>query len=299
MESKPTVEQFMRDFFRERTAALKMVLESRRDYRLRYYHSECLSDSRRGVVKTSEAEKIVEVSPSEIGFGVVTTGNGLHRLRYHVKPSSESWSIQEVDTECGHRRIFGASYECAQCGGTGWMSWQDRQRFISEHQASRTTSSSPDEELGEGRFRNPAIEQFMIDHFRERTALLKKEVEIHADYAKRFYGPACDWTRWVGSVQASEAETIVRLIPADTGAQVITRNFTKWQLRYNLRPVGQSWLIWEVNMACHRCENGGRRADCSSCGGTGWIRIKDKQGLARGEPSGEEPPSEKPRWKLE
>jgi hypothetical protein len=291
----------MSNFFRERTAALKMVLENRRDYRLRYYHGECLWDSRRGVVELSEAEEIVSVSPSDIGTGVVTTGRGVSRSRYQVKSSGESWLIYAVDTECGHCRVFGASTECARCGGTGWLSWKEQSDWLKrrEHRAARTTRPSPDEELEACLIRDPAIEQFMTDHFRERTLSWKKEVEIYGDYVKCFYSPECDWTRWVVSVPRSEAERIVNVVLVDTGAQVITRDFDIFRLRYNLRPAGQSWLIWEVDSECPVCYHQGRRADCFWCGGTIWDRKKENGGLARGEQPGEEPPSDRPRWKLE
>jgi hypothetical protein len=305
MESKPTVEHFMTDFFRERTAALKMVLEKRRDYRLRYYHSECEWDSRDGCVERSEAEKIVEVSPSDIRFCVVTTGNGLHRLRYHVKPFGESWSIHEVDSECGHSRIFGASYECDKCGGTGWLTWQQRDKFISsrlaQHPVSRTTRPSPSEELDEARWREPILEQFMTDYFRDRTLAWKKEREIYGDRAKHFYSPECDWTRWIVSAEHSEIERIVSIVPVDTGAHITTNGFgfQGQRLRYNLSPEAQSWLIRKVDLECPFCSRHGRRVDCTWCGGTIWEHKKADRGPARGEQPGDDPPPETPRWKFD
>ena len=125
MESKPTAEQFICDCFRERTVALKLRLGIHGIYWRRFYHSECLWDSRRGVVDLSEAEKIVEVLPTGIGFAVVTTGSHPnHRSRYRVKSSGESWLIDEVDTECLRCRWSGLSTACAECGGTGWQSWK-------------------------------------------------------------------------------------------------------------------------------------------------------------------------------
>jgi hypothetical protein len=294
MESKPTVEQFMTHFFRERTADVKMVLEKRREYRLRYYRSECGWDSRHGCVERSEAEKIVEVSPSEIGFGVVTTGNGLHRLRYHIKPAGESWSIHAVDTECRHCRVTGASIECDQCGGTGWLSWTDRTEWLKrqEQNAARPTRPSPDEESEGTLLRDPAIEQFMTDHFRDRTLAWKKETEIYGDHVKGFYSPECDWTRWVVSVQMSESERIVSAQPVGLGAQVITRDFNPLRMRYHLRPAGQSWLIWEVDTECPVCHLQGRRADCFWCGGTIWEHKKADGGPPRGEQPGEKPHDE-------
>jgi hypothetical protein len=275
MDSKPTIEQFIYSCFRERTAALRRRLEIHQVYRRRYYDSECHWDSRRGVVERSEAERIVDVSPSEIEFGVVTIGgHPNHRSRYHVKSSGESWLIREVDLECVHCVASGVSTKCAECGGSGWQSWKQLVKCY-EERAIESARSNPDEE-SEGRpFHDPNIQHFMNDHFRERTEKLKKEMEIHADYAKRFYDPECDWARWAVSVQGSEAERIVNMVPVDTGARVITRHFVKDQrLRYHLRPKGQSWLIWDVDSECPLCYREGRRAHCFLCGGTIWERKK-------------------------
>jgi hypothetical protein len=298
MESKPTIEQFMSNFFRERTAALKLQLEINQVYWRRFYHSECDQDSRRGVVERSEAEEIVSVSSSDIGAGVVTTGHGLYRSRYQVKSSGECWLIYAVDTECAHCSVHGASADCVECGGTGWQSWKDRAKSIeakcAEHLAAPTSRGNPDEELGVSLSRDPAIEHFMNDHFRERTLAWKKEAEIYGDYVKRFYSPECDWTRFVVSAQSSEAEKIVSIVPVDSEAQLTTRvfGFREYGLRYHVRPAGQSWLIWEVDMECPMCVNHGRTANCILCGGTGWNDTKAKKWRSRGKPPGEEPPPE-------
>jgi hypothetical protein len=284
----------MTDFFKERTAAKRQILENRRNYRLHYFHGGCMWDSRDGVVEASEAEKIVELYPSEFGFDVVTTGDHPnHRSRYHIRSSGESWLIEAVDSECSHSRIFGASYECNNCGGTGWMTWEQRDKFISsrlgQHRASRTTRPRSSEEFEEPQLSDPAIEQFMTDYFRDRTLAWKKEAQIYGDYVKRFYSPECDWRRWVVSAQRSENEKILNIVLVPAGAQVITRDFTPERRRYSLRPAGQSWLICEVDTECRVCILQGRSADCFWCGGTIWGRKKDNGGLARGDQPGGAP----------
>jgi hypothetical protein len=302
MKSKPTVEQFMTDFFQERTAALKMVLENRREYRLRYYHSECLWDSRRGGVEKSEAEKIVDVSPSDIGTDVISTGSTINRSRYRLTLSGESWLICAVDMECGHYRIFGASYDCPRCGGTGWLSWKDQTELLKrqEQHAARPTRPTPNEESEGSLFRDSAIEQFMTDHFRERTAVLRKEAEIHAEYVRHFYSQECDWTRWIASAEHSEIERILSIVPVDAGAHVTTNGFgfRGRRLRYNLCPAAQSWLIWKVDLECPVCSQQGRRVDCFWCGGTIWEHKKADGGRPRGEQPGDDPLPETPRWKI-
>jgi hypothetical protein len=304
MDSKPPIEQFIYNCFHERTAALKLRLEIHQIFRRRFYRSDCFYDSRRGCVERSEAEKIVNVPPSEI-TSVVTTGCTGYRSRYRVKSFGDGWLIREIDTECSRCHLTGVSAECPICGGTGWQSWKDRARMPKrgEQRVARTTSSThsrsfeyipPEEELGSRLFRDPAIEQFMMDHFRARTTLQKKEVEIHGDYAKRFYSPEYDWTRRE-FVQGREAERIVSVMPVSTGAHVITSGVPLW-LRYHLRPVGQSWLIWEVDLECINCYAQGRSPDCFLCGGTIWEHRKPNQGFTRGGPPGQEPTSEQPRW---
>jgi hypothetical protein len=304
MDFKPTAEQFMAEFFRERTAAKRKILESRQDYRLRYFHHECRTDSRDGAVEASEAEKILDVSPSESGFQVVTTGDQpMHRSRYRLKSSGEGWLIEAVDSECSHSRIYGPSYACNKCGGTGWMTWeqleQSKPSSLGPHRVSLTSRPSPSEEFEKGRLRDPGVEQFMTDYFRDRTLVYKKEVEIYRDSVKRFYSPECDWTRWVVSSQQSEKERIQSIVLVDSGAHVIIGGFTPWRMRYNLRPEGQSWLIWNVDLECFFCFQKGPSADCFWCGGTIWGRKNDDEGPARGDQAGGEPPPETPRWKLE
>jgi len=275
MDSKPSIEQFIYHCFRERTAALKRRLQVHQVYWRRYYHGECNFDSRRGAVERSEAEKIVEVTASECESAVVTIGGLLNlRLRYRVKSSGESWLIQEVDTQCAHCRASGAATECTECVGTGWQSWKAQQKRHAKF-VQGSAKSRPDEEI-EGRpFRDPSLEQFMADLFRERTEELKKEMEIHADYARRFYSPECDWARWLVSVPGSEVERIVNMEHVDTGARVITRDFNNgMRLRYNLHRTGPSWLVGDVDSECPVCYQQGMSADCIWCGGTIWERKK-------------------------
>jgi hypothetical protein len=137
----------------------------------------------------------------------------------------------------------------------------------------------------------------MADHFRERTAAWKKALDIHADYQKRFYSPECDWHRWKWTALGGEAERILTAVPVDAGFQVSTDGFHVFQLRYNLRPAGKSWMIWDVDLECGACYLRGRRDGCFLCGGTGWRVRKDQGGDISDESSGEDPPSENPRWK--
>jgi hypothetical protein len=281
MDSNLTVEQFINHCFQERTACLKRRLEVHHVYWQRFYHSECIWDGRRSVVEKSEAEKIMSISPSSIGFDAVTSGitlgSTVYRSCYHVKPSGGSWLIQEVDMECSHCHGKDLTLKCSECGGTGWLTWKERSRRMRskpEQPAARTKNSTIEEKPDSRLHRDPPIEHFMADLVRERTAAWNKEFEIHAEYVKRFFSEECDWTRWVPSFQKSEAERILNIDLIDTGARVITNGLGDFRLRYQLRPAGQSWLIREVDTECPICHTQGISTDCFWCSGTIWGRRK-------------------------
>ncbi len=301
MESKPTVEQFMSDFFRERTSALKKVLEIQQVFRRRFYNDECFWGSGDMGVEKSAAEKIVDVSSSDIGADVISTGSTIYRSRYLLKLSGENWLIHEVDMGCSGCHINDAAAGCVICGGTGWLSPKDIARLVEQQGTARSASSIRDEEFGGRGHLDPAIEQFMTEHFRERTTSVKKQVDIEIAFLGRFYSPECDWGRGEGSVQLSESERIVNIVPVETGAQVMTLNSRRFLSchRYHLRPSDKSWVIWEVDAKCPVCNHRGKITDCYLCGGTGWANGKGSEGHSRGEPPGEQPPLDPPRWKFE
>jgi hypothetical protein len=274
---------------------LKRRLEIHQVYRQRFYRNECLFDSRRNVIANSENEKIVSVIPTDAGASIVTTGETIYRSRYHVIPSGETWLIQEVDMECGLCRGTGKPGGCSGCGGTGWHAWKDR---ISLHQSARRKEPAAlvtKEELRGQYFSDTDLEVFMAEHFRKRNISRKKELEIQSDYTRRFYSPDCDCSRWGPYGAESEAETVLGVELVDTGVRVITSGLHIMRLRYHLRPLGQGWLIWDVDVECLNCCKEGRNANCFLCGGTIWEN-KLRKGRPAGErQSGEEPPTENRR----
>ena len=248
MESAPTVEQFVNKFFRERTATLEIVSEIRKPYRPRYYHDDCEMDRRRGTVQRSESEKIVKILHSDAETALVTTGvtPPSFRSRYHIKSCDAARLIHQVDAKCCHIRAFGEAANCVSCGGTGWQSWNSLFKRNSEG-ASFATKPTPHEQPESLSFRDPDIVRFMTDHFRERTAVRQKELEIYARFARRFYSPDCAQHGWPYSVQERDEETVLSTKVSATWARVITCS-GEFQLRYNLRRVGQSWLIVQVDL---------------------------------------------------
>jgi hypothetical protein len=301
MESKPTVEQFMGDFFRERTEAVKKELEVHQVFQRRFYHDEFFWGNRGKSVGESEAEEIVDVAPSDIGADVISTGSTIYPSRYRLMLSGQNWLIREVDMGCSLCHINGVAAGCVICGGRGWLSLKDIARLVEQQLTARTARLIREEEFGGRGYHDPAIEQFMTEHFRERSTVLKKQVDIQIAFLGRFYSPECDWRWGEGNVQMSESERIVEITPVKEGARVITLNSRRFLNchRYHLRPTDKSWLIREVNTRCHVCNDNGKSNDCHLCSGTGWANGSGFARRSRSDPPCEEPPPDHPRWKLE
>jgi hypothetical protein len=220
---RTAVEHFVKEFFRQRTSALRRRLEVHQTYWRRFYDSQCHWDSRRGVIERSEAEQIESTSPSPNGACVVTTGESIYRSRYDIRPDQGRWSIHEIDMECALCRVKGASTECSQCAGTGWRNWENLVRLHNMPRDPRSGSLPMEEVPNSDQSSHSAIEQFMNEHFRERTAVHGKESEIFAAFAKRFCSPEFDWTRWGPSAQRSEAEGILNITSSSAGVRVISK----------------------------------------------------------------------------
>jgi len=298
MAPEPAIEQFINNCFHDRTEALKSRLETHQAFWQRFYHSECLWDSRRGVIEKSQEEKVISISPFDVETLVITSGS-IYRDRYHLKPSGRSWLIHEIDMECALCRGKAASSNCMLCDGSGWRSWKDQANSLrlkrAEHHRSLSRPES-DSELYRRVGRNSDIEIFMIGHFRERSVSLRKETEIYAKFVDRYFSAEFDSSRWLTSVHDSDAEDILAMAPAKNGTHVYTTGCAALQLRYNVRSTGQSWLIWQVNHECPMCVRQGRRADCFFCGGTIWEQKLAHPGGNRSTPPGEEPPGYSTRW---
>lgn len=115
-------EEFMRDFFRARTAEIKKELENRAPFRQRFFTDDCFWDSRKGVIERNESETIVSVSNSGDKIQVITQQtNPFPRLRYHLQRTKQSWLIRCVEMECSSCREVSGNVECVFCNGTGWL----------------------------------------------------------------------------------------------------------------------------------------------------------------------------------
>jgi hypothetical protein len=116
------IEQFMAEYFRERTKLYRAEIELLKPLRQAYFTPECSFDSRRCSVERSEAERIVSVSQGEGETLVITTG--LFRtvpLRYHLRPTGDSWAIHHVAFKCSSCQ----GDQCVICGGRGWITPSD------------------------------------------------------------------------------------------------------------------------------------------------------------------------------
>lgn len=274
----------MRNFFAERTNAKRQVLEVHQTYRRQFYHADCLWDSRKEVLQRSEAERFVGSSLSETGAIVVTSGAGLARERYHLGAGGRNWMIDKVQMECAWCRGRGIFKDCKFCDGSGWQSREHMSNLMRQFRPGhsdtpgsrigRPRPPSVEEETASASQPDPPVEQFMLDHFRARTASYQKQSDIFGTFARRFYNPDYDWTRLMPAVADSQKEEIASVERLAEEVRVITRNFQIFRLRYQLRPAGKSWLIWAVDTECPVCFQQGQSANCNWCGGTVWEKVK-------------------------
>lgn len=255
MATQSEIEQFMTQYFSERTNTLRLMLEVRRPFLQRFYDPDCLYDSRKGTVERSEAETIESVIPSETEVMVVTSGTSLpnQRRRYQVQFLAEICLIAEVEVEQG----------CGQ-----WRNSEAMSKFVEQH--SRSTKAVSDEELAGPFASEPRVERFMTGLAQERTAVCLRETEIYGDFARRFYCPEFDWTKHVASAGGGRQEKIIGVRVTDQETLVITKGLLPFRLRHHLRPLAETWIIGEVDMECPLCFQKGKETGCISCGGTIW-----------------------------
>jgi hypothetical protein len=150
-------------------------------------------------------------------------------------------------------------------------------------------------EIDRGQMHN-RIEEFMAEHFRERTLVQKQELEILAAFARRFCDDECEWTRWGPSIRGGESERILKIAPSRGGVHIISSGFTGLRLRYHLRPRENSWLIQHVDPECLHCHRNGPSQNCFWCGGTIWERNGPNSGPGSSRGRDNETPPDMPRW---
>jgi len=127
------IEQFMAEYFRERTRLCHAEIELLAPLRQAYFTTDCTFDSRRGNVEHSQAERILSVSHGDTETLVITTGFFENFLvRYNLRPSGDNWAIHHVDFRCTGCQGTGKArhgstpeaqreQQCVICGGRGWI----------------------------------------------------------------------------------------------------------------------------------------------------------------------------------
>jgi hypothetical protein len=116
-----TIEEFMTDFFRARSAQLEREREDRKAFRERFYSRDCSWDSRKGDVERSGRERVVSISRSEKGADVITEGTDpWPKVRYHLRSGGDGWVIEKVDGQCFACRGATGIIDCV-CEGAGWI----------------------------------------------------------------------------------------------------------------------------------------------------------------------------------
>jgi hypothetical protein len=121
-----TVEEFMGQLFRERTAEIRKELKRIAVFRRKFYSDACLWDSRSGAVERSDSERIENIWESNAEVRVITHESGLSpRVCYHLKKNGESWLIHDVSSECLNCRGKLGITSCFACMGKGWLHQED------------------------------------------------------------------------------------------------------------------------------------------------------------------------------
>ena len=137
----------------------------------------------------------------------------------------------------------------------------------------------------------PALNEFMLAMFRERSVVYRKEAEVINEYRRRFYSSECSWGTLDGKIHWSESEAIVSIALSDDSAQIITSGFGELKARYHLATKADAWLIHEVDSECPGCYQGktvkGEDGKCRFCGGTGWAFHAESRGPLSAEGRGE------------
>jgi DnaJ-class molecular chaperone len=93
-------------------------------FRQRFLAAEC-KYWQSGMIRESEAEKILSVSEADGSAEVISSGCGTggRRVRYSLKSTCAGWLVNEVEWECGICTGTGTRKDrpCRLCKGKGWV----------------------------------------------------------------------------------------------------------------------------------------------------------------------------------
>ena len=125
-DTMQTVQEFMNELFRQRTAEIGNELKRKAVSRRKFYSDACLWDSRSDAVERSESERIENIWESDSESRVITRDNPpFPRLCYHLKLTGERWLIQSVSLECVRCGGNPGNTSCLSCQGRGWLHQDD------------------------------------------------------------------------------------------------------------------------------------------------------------------------------
>jgi hypothetical protein len=124
------VEEFMREFLRERVAEERREQASRAPFRQKYYSDDCFWESRVGVLEKYESETLVSTSCSGDEALAITTSEypsvskdfRYAKLRYHLEAAEGQWKIRSLDFACRYCKGEPGCSACIFCNGQGWIS---------------------------------------------------------------------------------------------------------------------------------------------------------------------------------
>ncbi len=123
-----------------------------------------------------------------------------------------------------------------------------------------------------------SIEEFMRDYLSSRMAEERREQASRAAFRNKFYTRSCVFDSRAGTLEMIESEGILSTsINAEKGDAItasknplLPGNLPSKQ-RYHLQRAGDTWLIQDVEFACHVCDGKEGCNDCWLCKGKGWI----------------------------
>ena len=126
-----SLEEFMREFLRDRVEEEKREQAQHALFRKKYYSEDCHWGNRAGVLEKYQSESLITASTSETtGEAITIFTNPYHteasrvyrcRLRYHLKLVAGRWLIHSLDFECRYCKGEKGSRVCHFCGGEGWI----------------------------------------------------------------------------------------------------------------------------------------------------------------------------------
>src|SRR4051812_45167304 len=120
-----------------------------------------------------------------------------------------------------------------------------------------------------------SAEDFMRAFLHERQILLRKALEIHAPFRRKYYTESCNrGQKNIAKLKESltEVEELLTISVSDKAATAITSRTdgtTFVRERYRLLLSNEGWLIEAVQIECPICRGAGGNSACSVCKGEG------------------------------